>query len=147
MQTDLLLLALTAACRVHPDIETVLFEEGRILERVREMGAKLAHDYRDREPLILGVLTGAVLFTSGGYCQGGRQRGCTSLRAWKSCHLSQVGLLSLAAASLLRSPFTPHQLYSLQPRTGKTIPSCLLQHHLLILAAILASACPKGSPL
>ncbi len=45
-------------------IERVLIEEGRIRERVRELGAQIARDHAGRDaPLILvGILRGAVVF-------------------------------------------------------------------------------------
>lgn len=47
----------------HPNLEILLSAE-QIQARVRELGADLARDYAGRNPLILGVLKGAVIFIS-----------------------------------------------------------------------------------
>lgn len=44
------------------DIEDILFTEEQIQERVRAMGAAIAHDYEGRNPLLVGVLKGVVFF-------------------------------------------------------------------------------------
>ncbi len=41
--------------------ETILTEE-QIRVRVRELGAELSADYADKDPLLVGVLRGAILF-------------------------------------------------------------------------------------
>ncbi len=43
-------------------IAEVLIDEERIRRRVHELGRRIADDYRDREPLVIGVLRGAVVF-------------------------------------------------------------------------------------
>lgn len=40
----------------------VLISQEEIAERVRELGRAVARDYADREPLVVGVLKGAVVF-------------------------------------------------------------------------------------
>lgn len=47
---------------LHRGIERVLIPEDQLRSRVAEMGAEIANAYRDREPLMVGVLTGAFLF-------------------------------------------------------------------------------------
>jgi hypoxanthine phosphoribosyltransferase len=44
------------------DIERVLLSEEQIQRRVRELGAQLAEDYRDKNPVMICILKGAVLF-------------------------------------------------------------------------------------
>ena len=40
----------------------VLITQEEIVERVRELGKAVAHDYTGRDPLVVGVLKGAVVF-------------------------------------------------------------------------------------
>lgn len=40
----------------------VLISHERILERVRELGRKISEDYREKEPILLGILNGVVFF-------------------------------------------------------------------------------------
>jgi hypoxanthine phosphoribosyltransferase len=44
------------------DIVEVLLTADAIQRRVAEMGAQITHDYADRELVLVGVLTGAVMF-------------------------------------------------------------------------------------
>lgn len=46
------------------DIRDILISEHEIAEKVRELGALLAEQYRDKNPLVICVLKGAVLFMS-----------------------------------------------------------------------------------
>lgn len=45
------------------DIERVLYSEDEIQQRTRELAQQLTEDYRDQHPLVISVMTGAVLFT------------------------------------------------------------------------------------
>ena len=49
--------------RVADDLESVLFTEQQILERVGELARELGEDYAGRVPLLVGVLGGAATFT------------------------------------------------------------------------------------
>ena len=40
----------------------ILIDEGRLQGRIRELGHEITADYRGREPLLVGVLKGAVFF-------------------------------------------------------------------------------------
>ncbi|MGH9094733.1 MAG: hypoxanthine phosphoribosyltransferase [Acidimicrobiales bacterium] len=42
----------------------VVVDEQTLQQRVRDLGARITHDYRDRPPLLVGVLKGACLFLS-----------------------------------------------------------------------------------
>ncbi len=44
------------------DIEKILLTEGEIAEKVKELGATLANEYREKNPLVICVLKGAVVF-------------------------------------------------------------------------------------
>ncbi len=44
------------------DIESVLFTEEQLAARVQELGAQISVDYRDKDPLIVGVLKGCFVF-------------------------------------------------------------------------------------
>ena len=46
------------------DFEEILFSQEQILERVRQVGKQIAHDYKGRNPLAVGVLKGAFVFLS-----------------------------------------------------------------------------------
>lgn len=47
-----------------PAVGRILVSQSEIAARVAELGAQITSDYRDRAPLIVGVLKGAVLFTA-----------------------------------------------------------------------------------
>ncbi|WP_455139055.1 hypoxanthine phosphoribosyltransferase [Thermophilibacter sp.] len=49
---------------LHPDVEKVLFSEDDIRDIVASVGAQITRDYKDRNPLIVAVLRGAVVFTA-----------------------------------------------------------------------------------
>ena len=44
------------------EIESILISEAQIQRRVRELGQQISEDYSDREPVLVCVLKGAVLF-------------------------------------------------------------------------------------
>ena len=44
------------------DIAKVLLSEETIQQRVRELGAQIAEDYRDKNPVMICILKGAVIF-------------------------------------------------------------------------------------
>lgn len=44
------------------DIEKVLFTQKQIQEKVKELGRILTEEYRDKNPVIVGVLKGVVVF-------------------------------------------------------------------------------------
>src|SRR5881227_849267 len=46
------------------DIEEVLVPAEKIREKITELAARIDADYADREPLLVGVLKGAVMFMS-----------------------------------------------------------------------------------
>jgi len=47
---------------MHPDLREVLFTAEQIRVRVGEMARDIAADYREREPVLVAVLDGAVVF-------------------------------------------------------------------------------------
>ena len=47
---------------MHPDLEKILFDEQQIDGVVRELGIQLSADYKDKQPIVICVLKGAVLF-------------------------------------------------------------------------------------
>ena len=47
---------------IHPDVKEVLLTAERIQARVQEMAVQIAADYRQREPVLVSVLDGAVVF-------------------------------------------------------------------------------------
>jgi hypoxanthine phosphoribosyltransferase len=44
------------------DIKEVLIREEQIKAKVKEMAAQIARDYRDKQPVLVGVLNGAFVF-------------------------------------------------------------------------------------
>jgi len=46
------------------DIDEILIPEEALASRIRELGHAISRDYNDKEPLLVGILTGAVLFVS-----------------------------------------------------------------------------------
>ncbi len=54
----------TVAKTLPAEMERVVFEEAEIQERVRELAVQISQDYRGANPLLVGILKGAALFTS-----------------------------------------------------------------------------------
>ena len=46
------------------DLKSVLFTEEQIEKRVSELGAELTRDYEGKDPLVIGILKGASVFTT-----------------------------------------------------------------------------------
>lgn len=46
----------------HPDIESVMYSEEQIRTRISEMADQLKKDYADKNPLVVAILKGSVLF-------------------------------------------------------------------------------------
>jgi len=46
------------------DVQSVLLSEQQIAARVAELGAQISHDYEGKDPVLVGVLVGAAIFTS-----------------------------------------------------------------------------------
>ena len=44
------------------DMETILFTEEALQQRVRELGEAITRDYRDKNPIFVGVLKGSFVF-------------------------------------------------------------------------------------
>ncbi len=47
---------------LHPDIEEILLDEQDIKDIVKKVGAEITRDYADKNPLVIAVLRGAVVF-------------------------------------------------------------------------------------
>ena len=47
---------------LHPDIEEILLDEQDIKDIVKKVGAEITRDYADKNPLVIAVLSGAVVF-------------------------------------------------------------------------------------
>ncbi len=54
--------AVAAALHPIPGLRRVLIDADELAARVRELGRQLSEDYARREPILIGVLTGAVVF-------------------------------------------------------------------------------------
>jgi hypoxanthine phosphoribosyltransferase len=44
------------------DLQTVLFDEAAISEKIRELGLRITADYQGTQPVLIGILKGAVPF-------------------------------------------------------------------------------------
>lgn len=49
---------------MHQDLKAILLTEEQLQDKVKELGAQLSRDYRDRNPLLVCVLKGAFIFMS-----------------------------------------------------------------------------------
>ena len=47
---------------LHPDIQEILLEQQDIKDIVKRVGAEITRDYADKNPLVIAVLRGAVVF-------------------------------------------------------------------------------------
>ena len=47
---------------IREDVAEILFPEETLQARIAELGAKISEDYRGKDPLLVGVLSGVVLF-------------------------------------------------------------------------------------
>ena len=47
---------------MHRDIERILISEEQIKAKVAELGKILAEEYKDKNPVVIGVLKGVVIF-------------------------------------------------------------------------------------
>ena len=47
---------------MHHDIERILLTEEQIKEKVAELGKILSEEYKDKNPVVVGVLKGVVIF-------------------------------------------------------------------------------------
>ena len=47
---------------MHNDIERILLTEEQIKEMVAELGRVLSEEYKDKHPVVVGVLKGVVIF-------------------------------------------------------------------------------------
>ena len=47
---------------LHPDVESVLFDEEDIAQIVKRLGAQISEDYRNKDLVLIAVLRGAVVF-------------------------------------------------------------------------------------
>ena len=47
---------------LHPDIEEILLDEQDIKDIVKKVGAEITRDYADKNPLVIAVLRGSVVF-------------------------------------------------------------------------------------
>ena len=50
--------------QLHPDVESVLLSEDDIKAIVTRMGAEITRDYAGKNPLVIAVLRGAVVFVA-----------------------------------------------------------------------------------
>lgn len=49
---------------IHPDVESILLDADKIQEIIDNMGKQITKDYCGKNPLIISVLRGAVVFTA-----------------------------------------------------------------------------------
>lgn len=46
------------------DIKEILFDEEALREKIKELGNDISRDYKDKNPMLIGVLKGSVMFMS-----------------------------------------------------------------------------------
>lgn len=47
---------------MYKDLERIMFNEEALEAKVAELGASLTEDYRDKNPMVVGILNGAMVF-------------------------------------------------------------------------------------
>ncbi len=47
---------------MNKDVERILFSEEQLKNRVSEIGKEISRDYKDKNPLLVGILKGSVVF-------------------------------------------------------------------------------------
>ena len=47
---------------MHKDVEQILYTEGELRQRVKELGCQITADYSGRDPLLISVLRGSYIF-------------------------------------------------------------------------------------
>ena len=47
---------------MNSSIETILFSEEEIKERVKQVGKEISEDYKGKKPVLVGILKGSVVF-------------------------------------------------------------------------------------
>jgi hypoxanthine phosphoribosyltransferase len=50
------------AATIHDDVEEILLTEAQVSERVAQLGAQLEADYAGRDPVLVSVLKGSIIF-------------------------------------------------------------------------------------
>ncbi|WP_312681811.1 hypoxanthine phosphoribosyltransferase [Lactococcus taiwanensis] len=48
---------------MHPHLKEVLFTREQIAQRVKELAQDVSHDYEGKNPLVVGILKGSIMFT------------------------------------------------------------------------------------
>ena len=46
------------------DVESVLFSESQLNDKVTELGKRISEDYKGKNPILLGILKGSYVFLS-----------------------------------------------------------------------------------
>ncbi len=49
---------------MNKDVERILFSEEQLKARVKELGQEISADYKDKNPILVGILKGSVVFLS-----------------------------------------------------------------------------------
>ncbi|HEU4863405.1 MAG TPA: phosphoribosyltransferase family protein, partial [Candidatus Limnocylindria bacterium] len=47
---------------LHDDVEEILLDARTITDRVAELGAEISSDFADRDPVLVSVLKGSIIF-------------------------------------------------------------------------------------
>ena len=47
---------------MHQDVESIMFSKEQLDERIRELAARLDKEYAGKNPLMVGILKGSVMF-------------------------------------------------------------------------------------
>ena len=49
---------------MHKDLERILFSEEELNEKIKETGKRITEDYKGKNPILIGILKGSVVFMS-----------------------------------------------------------------------------------
>jgi hypoxanthine phosphoribosyltransferase len=125
----------------HPDIAHILLAPGELSERVDQIGALISQDYRDRTPLLVGVLKGVFPFLADltraifiphtvdflAICPFAQRGDCGSVRILKDLEEPAEGRHILVVEDIVDTGLTLHYLLRwLAARNPASLSVCTL---------------------
>ena len=125
----------------HPDTAHILLAPGEIASRVSQLGNLISQDYRDRDPLLIGVLKGVVPFLADlsraiaiphavdflAICPFARRGECGTIRILKDLEEPADGRHILLTDVLVDTGLTLHYLMRwLRERNPASLAICTL---------------------
>ena len=125
----------------HPDIAHVLLASDEIASRVNQLGGLISQDYKDRDPLLIGVLKGVFPFLADlsraitightvdflAICPFASRQECGTVRILKDLEESAQGRHILLVEDIVDTGLTLHYLVRwLQARNPASVAICTL---------------------